>query len=60
MTVIYELKIFDVKINVIPNRLGKYMTFILNKNLMFIENMQFMNSSLAKLVKNCHRMILNI
>ena len=36
------------------------MTFILNKNLMFIENMQFMNSSLPKLVKNCHRMILNI
>ena len=28
------------------------MTFILNKNLVFIDSMQFMNSSLEKLVKN--------
>ena len=28
------------------------MTFFLNKNLVFIESMQFMNSSLEKLVKN--------
>ena len=28
------------------------MTFILNKNLFFIDSMQFMNSSLEKLVKN--------
>ena len=28
------------------------MTFILNKNLVFIESMQFMNPSLEKLVKN--------
>ena len=28
------------------------MAFILNKNLVFIESMQFMNSSLEKLVKN--------
>ena len=48
----YELKIFDVKIDVIPNRLEKYMTLILNKNLVFIDSMQFMNSSLEKLVKN--------
>ena len=47
-----ELKRFDVKIDVIPNRLEKYMEFILNKNLVFIDSMQFMNSSLEKLVKN--------
>ena len=28
------------------------MTFILNKNLVFIDSMQFMNSSLEKLVRN--------
>ena len=43
---------FDVKIDVIPSRLEKYMGFILNKNLVFIDSMQFMNSSLEKLVKN--------
>ena len=46
-----ELNKFDVKIEVIPNRLEKYMTFFLNKNLVFIDSMQFMNSSLEKLVK---------
>ena len=47
-----ELDKFDLKIKVIPNGLGKYMTFFLNKNLVFIDSMQFMNSSLDKLVKN--------
>ena len=47
-----ELKNFDMKIDVIPNRLEKYMAFFLNKNLVFIDSMQFMNSSLEKLVKN--------
>ena len=46
-----ELKKFDVKIDVIPNGLEKYMAFILNKNLVFIDSMQIMNSSLGKLVK---------
>ena len=50
--IFYEPKKFDVKIDVIPNRLEKYMTFILNKNLAFIDSMQFMNHSLQKLVKN--------
>ena len=43
---------FKLKINVIPNGLEKYMTFFLNKNLVFIDSMQCMNSSLDKLVKN--------
>ena len=47
-----EINKFDVKINVIPNGLEKYMAFFLNKNLVFIDSMQFMNSSLDKLVKN--------
>ena len=47
-----ELNKFDVKIDVIPNGLEKYMTFFLGKNLVFIGSMQFMNSSLDKLVKN--------
>ena len=47
-----ELNKFDVKIDVIPNRLEKYMEFFLNKNLVFIDSMQFMNSSLEKLVKS--------
>ena len=47
-----ELNNFDVKISVIPNGLEKYMAFFLNKNLVFIDSMQFMNSSLDKLVKN--------
>ena len=47
-----ELDKFDVKINVIPNGLEKYMAFFLNKNLVFIDSMQFLNSSLDKLVKN--------
>ena len=36
----------------IPNRLEKYRTFFLNKNLAFIDSMQIMNSSLDKLVRN--------
>ena len=47
-----ELKNFDVKISVISNGLEKYMAFLLNKNLVIIDSMQFMNSSLEKLVKN--------
>ena len=41
----------DVEIDVILNRLEKYVAFFLNKNLVFIKSMQFMNSSLEKLGK---------
>ena len=47
-----ELNKFNLKINVIPNGLEKYMAFFLGKNLVFIDSMQFMNSSLDKLVKS--------
>ena len=41
-----------MKIDVIPNGLEKYIAFILNENLVFIDSMQFMNSSLEKLTDN--------
>ena len=47
-----ELNKFDVNVSVIPNGLEKYMAFFLNKNLAFIDSMQFINSSLGKLVKH--------
>ena len=47
-----ELSKFNVKISVIPNGLEKYMAFAINKNLVFIDSMQYMNCSLNKLVKN--------
>ena len=48
----FGLNKLDVKLDVTPNRLEKYMAFFLNKNLGFIDSMLFMNSSLEKLVKN--------
>ena len=45
-------KFSGLEISVIPNGLEKYMAFTLNKNLVFIDSMLFMNSSLDKLVKN--------
>ena len=47
-----EIGKLNQKINVIPNDMEKYMTFIIGKNLVFIDTMQFMNSRLEKLVKN--------
>ena len=47
-----ELDKLDVKISVIPNGLEQYMAFFLNKNLVFIDSMQFMSFGLDKLVKN--------
>ena len=47
-----EVNKSGVKIDVILNRLEKYMTYFLNKNLVFIDSIQFKNSSLKKLVKN--------
>ena len=40
------------KINVIPNNMEKYIAFMLGYNLVFIDSLQFMNQSLANLVKN--------
>ena len=50
----------DVNVSVIPNRLEKYMVFEINKDVVFIDNKEFMNYSLEKLVKTYQTMILNI
>ena len=47
-----EISKFDVKVSVISNALEKYMAFTINKNLVFIDSMQFMNSSIDSLVNN--------
>ena len=47
-----ELSKFSCNISVIPNGLEKYVSFTLNKNIIFIYSMLFMNSSLDKSVKN--------
>ena len=43
---------FDVNVSLILNGLEKYKAFTRNKNLVFIDSMQFMNCSIQKLVKN--------
>ena len=50
--IIKEISKFDVKVSVIPNGLEKYMAFTINTILVFIDSMQFLNSSLDSLVKN--------
>ena len=47
-----ELSKFNCKTSVIPNGLEKYMSFSLSRNLVFIDSMLHINSSLDKLVKN--------
>ena len=47
-----EISKFDVKVSVIPNVLEKYMAFSINTHLIFIDSIQFINSSLDSLVKN--------
>ena len=47
-----ELGKFNLEISVIPNGLGKYMSFTINNKLNFIDSFQFLSSSWDKLVKN--------
>ena len=43
--IIKQISKFDVKVSIIPNGLEKYnMAFTINRNLVFIDSMQFMNS----------------
>ena len=42
----------QMDINIIPNNMEKYMAFMLGKHLVFIDSLQFMSSSLDKLVSN--------
>ena len=47
-----ELNKLKCNVDVIPNGLEKYMSFSLGKNIVFVDSMLFMNSSLDKLAKN--------
>ena len=47
-----EVSKFIVKISVIPNGLEKYMSFSLNKNIVFIDSILFLNSNLDNLATN--------
>ena len=44
--IIREIGKFDVKVSIIPMGLEKCMAFTINRNLVFIDSMQFINSSL--------------
>ena len=50
--IMQEIGKFDVKVSVISTGLDKHMAFTINKNLFFIDSMQFMNSSLDALIRN--------
>ena len=52
LLIMKELSNFDVVIDVIPYGLEKYMAIIINRNIVFIDSMQFMKDSLDDLVKN--------
>ena len=41
-----------MSINVIPLNTEKYLSFMLDKHLVFIDNLQFLNPSLPKLAAN--------
>ena len=47
-----ELGKFNLKINVIPNRLEKYMSFNINNKSFFIDSFQVYSSSINSLVKS--------
>ena len=50
--IMQELGKFNLKKNIIPNGLEKYMSFSINNNLSFIDNFQLLSSSLDSVVKN--------
>ena len=55
-----ELGHFRLKRNVMPNELEKDLSFNINNKLRFIDSIQFLSSSLYRLVKNLVKMFLNI
>ena len=38
-----EIEKFNKDINIIPNNMEKYMAFMIDRNLIFIDSFQFMN-----------------
>ena len=47
-----ELNNFDVTIDVIPKAIEKYMSIIVNRNITFIDSLQFIKASLDTLTSN--------
>ena len=43
---------FKKDINVIPNNMEKYMAFMIDRNLIYIDSFQFMNQRLSNLANN--------
>ena len=50
-----EIGKLNLKINVKPSRLEKYMGFSINNKLRFIDSFQFLNSLLDNLVKSLNK-----
>ena len=50
-----ELGKFDLRINVMPNKLENCMSYSINNKLGFIDSFQFLSSSLDSLVKNLNK-----
>ena len=50
--IMQEIGKFNKDINVIPNNMEKYMAFMIDRNLIFINSFQFMNQSLFDLANN--------
>ena len=47
-----EIGKFNKDINVISNNMEKYMVFMIDKNLIFIDSFRFMNQNLFDLANN--------
>ena len=50
--IMQEIGKFKRKINVIPNNMERYMSFMLGERLVFLDSFRFMSNSLEKLVSN--------
>ena len=50
-----EIGKFNKDINVIPNNMEKYMAFMIDRNLIFIDSFQFMKQSLSDLANNVQK-----
>ena len=50
--IMQELGKFNLKLNIIPNGLEKYISFSINNKVSFIDSFQFLSSSLDSLTKN--------
>ena len=50
--IMQEIGKFNKDINIIPNNMEKYMAFMIDRNLIFMDSFQFMNQSLSNLANN--------